>query len=556
MSMDNSDFLNRYRAISDHLRRLCEAHFSISATFTTEVVEHALSTDDILAFLSSQELPSDELALSILTESKRWLSSLNFSFDTLSLDQISDDHGYEVSFEGDDDFSENEPLEEATSAASLRHVLNEESRNDPTVQARLKLVAKLFPNGVTRLPEDKRMAELSDGEIILFYKHVYLQLIPAFPLYFFRDDADRKIRLIVEFLQSEILDLPVANFADEGSIEFLTQHKLAPIARLKNYSWSNVMNTTYPSRFLPWEHGHVDDGYWNDHENRKRAFRWVIETYFNTKPTHIWKIYQTKKYSRKLFGKLGLSYLYNTYYNGVLSTLEDAYPELEYWQFGLFPDSYWEQEHAKENAVEAFRWMLNELGISKKTLLSAISNKILRRQTFRDYNLSTMFDYVFNRNLFDLIDATFPDQFKAWEVGKVRRDFWENDKNKSDAIRWFMKEKGMSQSQLLSEIDTGAFQRKTFVQSKLATFFRHIFGNDPMQVFRFLTRRSNRVEYENLRLVHLLKKRSKSSSKKSLMYFILHGFNYGIHKHYEEEMAKRINRKLARRKRILDHETK
>jgi hypothetical protein len=556
--MKNNALLIRYRELQDYLHKLCQRQFSVSPNFAAEMIEHALSSEQLMQLLSNNQALEDqeESLKQALSEAKQWLSSLNFNFNTISLDEINESYGFEIS--DDDQLEEtNEDLEDQSAEGDyVAKLIQEQKANDPEVQERLKLVDRLFPNGVEQLPDGKAVSELSDTEIVLFFKHHYLNLITDYPVYFFKNNTEHKIQLIVSYFQSQILQLPLAEFAKNFTIQKLVEHRMVSIARAVNYSWNNVLQIAFPNQFLPWLHGKVDQGYWENEEHRNTAIRWLIEDYFNIKPQHIWQLYTAKKYNRKLFGNLGLSYLYNQYFNSLLKPLEQAYPKLDYWHFGIYPDGYWEQPNAKENAVEAFRWMLTEEQISKKTLLTAIENKQLTRELFKKYNLSTMFDYIFNKNLYDLVNATFPNQFKPWEIGNVKHSFWQSEANKTEAVNWFIKESDSTKSHIIEEIESGKFQKKRFVSSKLANFFRHIFKNDPLKLFQFLTRQRAQINYENVRIVYLLKRRSKVANKKSLLSFILHGFNYPIYSYYEGEMKKRMERKLVRRKRILDRESK
>lgn len=568
-----TDLRRRYSDLEELAHTRCKQLFETGPGFRDEIVAHCISDPTAIEWLKS-DLPIEEIDSvlpDLLHESRQWLYSLNTNFNELSLDQLTDSFGVEI--EADPEIEETaDPVNDISSiqfdgiedvhrdflnslltstSADIAWIRRLQDVSGGDVNHRIDQLKRILPPDcdVRALPEST--------DPIDCFRAVFLDLRRDFPPFFFTENPEKTVRPIIQYLQKIVLELNPADFHKTGSIQMLYQYRLQGIARRFNYSWSRLIQFVYPDEFLPWQLGKVNDGYWEDPVHRIDAIRWIIESYFNVRPSEIWQLYRSKQYTRKLFGKLGLSYLYNSYYNGILKPLEEAYPEHPYWHFGIYPDNYWEQpckSGDKSLTIKAFKWMLNQAGIPENRIPEAIRTKRLSRQLFQRYNLTTMFEYCYQKSLHDIVNTAFPNRFKPWEIGNVKTAYWESEDHRLDALNWFLKEQNLERRDVIRDVRRDQFAKRRFVNSRLASFFRKIFKNDPAVAFSSMISDYERLQTQNERITTKLQKKLKQRSEWSMLRFILYGFNTGLQRQFEKDINDRIERKLKRRKRILRKE--
>lgn len=59
---------------------------------------------------------------------------------------------------------------------------------------------------------------------------------------------------------------------------------------------------------------------------------------------------------------------------------------------------------------------------------------------FRKYRINGMLSEVFNSSPFEALNSIYPNKFKIWQF-KVPNNYWKNEKNVKDAIRWLFEER-------------------------------------------------------------------------------------------------------------------
>ena len=576
--MKNRQILHNYNQIKLFVSSRVTNNDSISEFYQNELIETIMSHPLVIKLIKNDKADAEKHELKILTaisESQNWLKSLNYNFKELSLDSFQENYGYELAepevIEAEEqieitlsdlssfkltEHNKNylEQLCHELNPTQRNYILTNLGRNNEEINQRIELIKKLFPTVPKTIPDFADSLELNDDSIIELYKHILIGSINKFPPLFLQSKAEHKIALLLSYLREQVLEIDSNHFFSNYSIDDLYSYKLANCARYVNYSWNRIIQIVEPEKYLPWQIGKVSEGYWESFDNRTLAIKWLIEEYFNIKPKQIWQIVANKTLSRESFGKLGLSYLYNTYYNSLLKCIKEAYPDLEYWEIGIYPNGYWDDENAKSNGSRAFLWLLNQERIQDQNIVKAIELKWINRKLFSKYNLSTMFDYCFNKNLFELVDFTFPKQFKPWEIGNVKQSFWANSENHTQAVMYFLREIQQTEIDIERLLKEKSFKKSNFKKSKLANFFKNYYNNNPDKIFFRILKPLRIVREGNYRIYNKLKRLNKTNKEGRFFRFLKHGFNLHLVETFEKNKQKRIARKLRSRKYILEKE--
>ena len=101
-----------------------------------------------------------------------------------------------------------------------------------------------------------------------------------------------------------------------------------------------------------------------------------------------------------------------------------------------FPDRFWSEPDATENAVEILRYLLeNILQWGTETIKKNYSEKL-----FTEYKLARMLNFLFNGSPFLALNTVYPNQFKEWELQHVPTNFW-NKETAIQATKWMIEEK-------------------------------------------------------------------------------------------------------------------
>lgn len=575
--MSSKQILKNYQDLKAYLLELQDELSITNTIFFHELVEHSLTSEFVISIIKLNEINFEEIKTELIHEllnSKDWFYSLNYNFKELSIDSLYDDYGIELEENSEDDFDDKDEKSEHIHLNSFKDSLNKsdssyleniiDNNSDlissnfeelidvdkNEINERFGIIKRLFPDGLKSIQENSKETE---NPIILF-KLKYIGIINEFPPLYFAQDAEKKIISIIKYVQEEFLNQSIEEFTKSNSIALLYDLKLISIARYLNYSWNKLIHLVYPKHYNPWQLGKVDHGYWDNQKNRISAVKWIIQEYLNTNPENIWRLIKAKSYNRALYGKLGLSYLYNEHYNSLFKSLHEAYPELPYWQLGIFPENYWQNDAHKIKAKDAFKWMLIQERIDFEKIPEALRNKSLNRKTFNKYGLSTMFDYCFRRNFYDLVEFTFSNKFKPWEIGNVKKTFWSDADNQHEAIHWFLNEQDTNKKEIFKKIESKNFSKELFKKSKLANFFKTVFNNNPENVFKFFLKPKRQLLNENKRLLKRYQKESKHKIERSIVNYILYGFNLPLMSYFEDQKQDRLKRKSRRMKRIVEEE--
>ena len=412
---------------------------------------------------------------------------------------------------------------------NLTHLGEKETRH-------LKLFNKLYPAGeIADTTHFNSASNLTNQQIIDVYKNVLLGVERSFPKYFLKYHAEKRCAVLTRFLCKEILNIPVWKL----TLEILDEYKLKNINRLFNYSISKIIRNAC-SEVKPWENGHASADYWNNGKNRIEAVQWLIEEKLCIRVRDCYKI----NVHKKDFARFGLSYLFNNYYNSVSAALLETFPGLKPWQTGTVPASFWNAT----NSSQAVKWMFEKLKWEITKLPAKYAAGELNRKTFGQFGLSGLFEKKFRCNLFNIIDYTFPGQFKEWEFQGLNKSFWRKTNNVRRFESWLsykIVKTGRPMQFLQAELDL-ILQEYSFKKSfygfykSSGNFLRKIFINDYEIKKSLLLRKRWR---------NLVTKERKVSSP---LHFLQYGFYFNLVKNVStdyiltiERLAKRCERNSA-----------
>lgn len=117
-----------------------------------------------------------------------------------------------------------------------------------------------------------------------------------------------------------------------------------------------------------------------------------------------------------------------------MDTPVEIYKKILKGEFKRFPNRFWINKEANQNAKEITIYFIEEvLKWDDKKIKENLTEMI-----FRQYKLSGMLEYTFNRSPFKAIDNAYPGKFKEWEFKAVPKHLWENEKKRNEAIRWLL----------------------------------------------------------------------------------------------------------------------
>ena len=127
---------------------------------------------------------------------------------------------------------------------------------------------------------------------------------------------------------------------------------------------------------------------------------------------------------------------------------------------------YWEDE---DNVKEALQWLFEE-----KLDIENNDNITIALNDFDKYGLNGLVRY-FNNSPYEAINYMYPNKYKPWEKSNVPMNYWKNEDNIKDALRWLFEEK--------CNIDN--VTRKDFKKYNLSGLLSGSFGNSPIKAIEY-----------------------------------------------------------------------
>lgn len=182
-------------------------------------------------------------------------------------------------------------------------------------------------------------------------------------------------------------------------------------------------------RIKPWEMKITPMSFFDSEENQIEAIKWLFEEKLK------WNEDDFKtKLKRNIFEKHGLGAILS-HYDNYFEVIELAYPKrfLPWEIFIAVPNGYWE---TKENRIEALQWLFDKkLKWNEEEIIEHINTEV-----FRKSEIDGLFQY-YDCSPYKVIRELYGDKYKPWELQRVTRDFWNDEKNCKEALHWLVYEK-------------------------------------------------------------------------------------------------------------------
>lgn len=389
--------------------------------------------------------------------------------------------------------------------------------NIQSAAQKIKLFRRFFPNGV--LPDWQKLntkSRLGEQDITNLYLLIYLEIESKFPPHFLRKNGRRRAAILTRFLIENLLNTTPEAILREKDELFFVRHKLQNVYRYFHYSTNRVLGNAYPEVIPPWLHSRTKSNYWDEEKNRIAAIRWLVEKRFGYRPGAIYRM----PLNKKSFAENGLSYMFNRYYNSVPRALRAAYPDLQPWESGNTPSSYWTPEHA----AAAVRWLVNKKGWLPEELPHKVREKKFTRKTFSEHGLATLFEKKFHKNIYQAVNTAWPNRFKPWQFGKVPTDYWTDEQNIYDASKWIAEREGYTGQEIVSAIRNRELTFKIFSKYSIGRILRKISRGQIEKMFTPLFWAEHLNFLQEQKLLRKIKQQKTTLRKTNFLYLLLYGF--------------------------------
>ncbi|MBQ3421932.1 MAG: DUF4046 domain-containing protein [Romboutsia sp.] len=139
-------------------------------------------------------------------------------------------------------------------------------------------------------------------------------------------------------------------------------------------------------------------------------------------------------FTRHFFSKYKLYGMFNLVFNGSpYAAIQALYPgRFKPWDMCMCPAGYWLDD---KNCIEATKWLFEE---KLKWDDDDIKEK-LTGNTFIENGLAGM-STRFNDSTYTILNMTYPDKFKPWDLIQTSGAYWKSEENRMSAIKWLFEE--------------------------------------------------------------------------------------------------------------------
>ncbi|MBF6611614.1 MAG: hypothetical protein IVW55_00615 [Chloroflexi bacterium] len=263
--------------------------------------------------------------------------------------------------------------------------------------------------------------------------------------------------------------------------ETFQQHYLGGmLANIYGNSPHDALADAIPG-LLPWQVRSAPREYWQGAEGRehaREATRWLLAELGLVKVGEpIDQSAIANRIDRADFIEAGLGGMLAIVYDGgVYEALSDVAPDLIPWQMGTqVPFNYWKGEQGRENARNAMRWMLAQLGLEDASL-AEVAEKVTQ-EIFIRFGLQGMLASVYRSSRFAALSDILPD-LRPWQMGvKVPQGYWRGagarDRSR-EALQWLLKAAGLADREPVSI--AGTFTKELFSRFGLAGMLQKVYG--------------------------------------------------------------------------------
>ncbi|NWK71076.1 DUF4046 domain-containing protein [Bacillus paramycoides] len=197
-----------------------------------------------------------------------------------------------------------------------------------------------------------------------------------------------------------------------------------------------------------------------DGELKRRVTRYLIEDVLKWSDEDI-----KEKWNQALIRKLKLTGVMQIYRSSPYEMLNEAYPNrFEPWEVKHTPKRFW----TYENSLEILKKIIEEKEqLTEYQLLKKYDLNWLVKN-----NLGGVCSEYFSDSPYDMLNAAYPNRFKAWELKCVPKNFWTKEKGLF-ALRWWIEQKEKLTTEGLLDVYSGEWLRERNLGTPLLKYWNN-----------------------------------------------------------------------------------
>ncbi|WP_242268959.1 DUF4046 domain-containing protein [Bacillus cereus group sp. BfR-BA-01352] len=288
----------------------------------------------------------------------------------------------------------------------------------------------------------------------------------SFPPGTWSEDVDGQLKKrIIRYLIEDILKWSDEDIKEKWNQNFIKKLKLTSVMQIYRSSPYEMLNAAYPNRFEPWELKHAPRRFWT-YEKSLEVLKKIIEEKERLTDSQLLEKYDLNWLMKNKLGKVCSTYFNDSPYQMLNATYPNRFKE---WELKCVPNNFW----TYEKGLMALRWWIEE----KEKLTTKCLLDVYSREWLRERHLGTPLLKYWDSNVYQMLNAAYPNQFREWELKRVSKKFW-NDKEKSLKIfKQIIKEKGMSQEDIKKH-----YSLKWIINNGLRTPLMRFWSDSPYKL--------------------------------------------------------------------------
>lgn len=130
--------------------------------------------------------------------------------------------------------------------------------------------------------------------------------------------------------------------------------------------------------------------------------------------------------------------------------INNAYPDkFKPWEIKQSPLGFWED---KENVKQAVRWLVeNKLDNNRERVCKEFNQNLINKHGMRS---------ISKYGIYNVLNMTYPNEFKPWELSVVASNFWSDGSNLIDVVKWLVETKlDNNRERVCREFNTSLFDK-------------------------------------------------------------------------------------------------
>jgi len=271
---------------------------------------------------------------------------------------------------------------------------------------------KCYPKKVKEI----NMLKINQYSKLDIYKMVLNGELKCFPQMFWNNVNNNDIsNIFIYFVNLLIKDEIIFTINDLPKIlsqNLLNKYKLKTLQ--SRFGIFNIVNITYPNKWVPWEFNFVSSNFWNNKDNLIDVGIWLFCKLINDNVINdiedIPNLNQNIFNSYNLKGVLASKFNYSPYI-----FWNTMFPSKWFeWEFKITPKNYWNK---KVNRINALKQLIeNRLNLNIINIPKNISYSFLVEYY---HKFSHKCDIFYHSNLFKWIDEVYPNIFTPEDFNQI-----------------------------------------------------------------------------------------------------------------------------------------